>query len=78
MSTISGVNYDFQIFDGLCLRFYPPPQKPLSPKSSTINREDITIINCVKKLANRLHGYRRKYAGNEASQFKVTVEALQA
>jgi hypothetical protein len=77
MSTISGVNYDSQTFDCLCLRFYPP-QKPLSPKSSTINREDITIINCVKKLANRLHGYRRKYAGNEASQFKVTVEALQA
>jgi hypothetical protein len=54
------------------------PLNPLSPQTSTINREDINITNCVTKLARRLHGNRRKYAGGEASQFKDEVEALQA
>jgi len=62
MSTISGVNYDSQTFDCLCLRFYPP-QKPLSPKSSTINREVITIITFVKKLHMRLRENWTNFAG---------------
>jgi len=77
MSTICVENDDSQNSDGRCPLFYSP-QKPLSPQTSTISREDITIINCVKQLARRLQGNRRKYAGGEVSQFKADIEALQA
>ena len=77
MSTICVENDDSQNSDGRCPLFYSP-QKPLSPQTSTISREDITIINCVKQLARRLQGNRRKYSGGEVSQFKADIEALQA
>ena len=77
MSTMCVENDDSQNSDGWCPLFYSP-QKPLSPQTSTISREDITIINCVKQLARRLQGNRRKYAGGEVSQFKADIEALQA
>ena len=77
MSTICVENDDSQNSDGRCPLFYSP-QKPLCPQTSTISREDITIINCVKQLARRLQGNRRKYSGGEVSQFKADIEALQA
>jgi hypothetical protein len=50
MSTISFGNDDSQnLTVGACGCIPQPSQKPLSPQTSTISRQDITIINCVGK-----------------------------
>jgi hypothetical protein len=76
MSTKRGVNEKSQTFYCLCQRLHSPK----APLSTNIHYQSrgYQYYKLVTKLARRLHGNWRKYAGGEASQFKAEVEALQA
>jgi hypothetical protein len=64
---------DFTVYACRCI----PPKAPLSTNIRYQSR-GYQYYKLVTKLARRLHGNRRKYAGGEASQFKDEVETLQA